>query len=130
MDFPDNLKYAESDEWLLVEGNLGTIGITDFAQDQLSDIVFLEVTAEVGGELAKGDAFGEIESVKAAAELYMPVGGVIQEINEALADKPEMINVDPYGEAWILKFEIKDPSQITDLMDATAYEKHCKERET
>lgn len=130
MDFPDNLKYAESDEWLLVEGNLGTIGITDFAQDQLSDIVFLEVAAEVGGELAKGDAFGEIESVKAAAELYMPVGGVIHEINEALADKPEMINVDPYGEAWMLKLEIKDPSQITDLMDAAAYEKRCKERET
>jgi glycine cleavage system H protein len=130
MDFPANLKYSESDEWLLVEGNLGTLGITDFAQDQLSDIVFMEITVAVGDELEKGDGFGEIESVKAAAELYMPVGGVIQEINEALADKPEMINTDPYGEAWMLKFEIKDPSQVNDLMDAAAYELRCKERET
>jgi glycine cleavage system H protein len=130
MDFPTNLKYSESDEWLLVEGDLGTLGITDFAQDQLSDIVFMEITVAIGDELEKGDAFGEIESVKAAAEVYMPMGGVIQEVNEALADKPEMINVDPYGEAWMLKFEIKDPSQINDLMDAAAYELRCKERET
>jgi glycine cleavage system H protein len=130
MDFPTNLKYSESDEWLLVEGDLGTLGITDFAQDQLSDIVFMEITVAIGDELEKGDTFGEIESVKAAAEVYMPMGGVIQEVNEALADKPEMINVDPYGEAWMLKFEIKDPSQINDLMDAAAYELRCKERET
>ena len=130
MNFPANLKYTESDEWLLVEGNMGTIGITDFAQDQLSDIVFLEITAAVDDELAKGDAYGEIESVKAASEVNMPVDGVVREINEGLTDKPENVNVDPYGEAWMLKFEITDPSQIEDLIDAPAYEKYCNERET
>lgn len=130
MNFPANLKYTESDEWILVEGNMGTIGITDFAQDQLSDIVFLEITAAVDDELAKGDAYGEIESVKAASEVNMPVDGVVREINEGLMDKPEKVNDDPYGEAWMLKFEITEPSQIEDLIDAPAYEKYCKERET
>jgi glycine cleavage system H protein len=130
MKVPANLKYTETDEWILVEGNMGTIGITDFAQDQLSDIVFLEITAAVDDELAKGDAYGEIESVKAASEVNMPVDGVVREINEGLTDKPEKVNDDPYGEAWMLKFEITDPSQIEDLIDAPAYEKYCKERET
>ena len=130
MNFPANLKYTESDEWVLVEGNMGTIGITDFAQDQLSDIVFLEITAAVDDVLTKGDAYGEIESVKAASEVYLPVDGVVREINEALMDKPEKVNDAPYGEAWMLKFEITDPSQIEDLIDAPAYEKYCKERET
>ncbi len=130
MKVPANLKYTETDEWILVEGNMGTIGITDFAQDQLSDIVFLESTAAVDDELAKGDAYGEIESVKAASEVNMPVDGVVREINEGLTDKPEKVNDDPYGEAWMLKFEITDPSQIEDLIDAPAYEKYCKVRET
>jgi glycine cleavage system H protein len=129
MEFPAELKYTENDEWIRVEGNVGTAGITDYAQDALSDIVYLEVTAAIGDELAQGDSFAEVESVKAAAYVYMPVAGVITEINEALADTPETVNSDPYGEAWMVKFEIKDASQLDGLLDASAYEKHCEERE-
>jgi glycine cleavage system H protein len=121
--------YKQNDEWIRVEGNVGTAGITDYAQDALSDIVYLEVTAAIGDELAQGDSFAEVESVKAAAYVYMPVAGVITEINEALADTPETVNSDPYGEAWMVKFEIKDASQLDGLLDASAYEKHCEERE-
>jgi glycine cleavage system H protein len=129
MEFPADLKYTENDEWIRVEGNVGTAGITDYAQDALSDIVYLEVTSAVGDELAQGDSFAEVESVKAAAYVYMPVAGVITQINEALADTPETVNSDPYGEAWMAKFEIKDASQLDGLLDASAYEKHCEERE-
>jgi glycine cleavage system H protein len=129
MEFPADLKYTENDEWIRVEGNVGTAGITDYAQDALSDIVYLEVTSAVGDELAQGDSFAEVESVKAAAYVYMPVAGGITEINEALADTPETVNSDPYGEAWMVKFEIKDASQLDGLLDASAYEKHCEERE-
>jgi glycine cleavage system H protein len=129
MQFPADLKYTENDEWIRVEGNIGTAGITDFAQNALSDIVYLEATVSPGDELAKGDACAEVESVKAAAYVYMPVAGVITEINEALADTPETVNSDPYGEAWMVKFEIADPSELGGLMDAAAYEKHCEEQE-
>jgi glycine cleavage system H protein len=129
MEFPTDLKYAESDEWIRVEGNRGTIGISDYAQEQLSDIVYVEVLAAVGVTLAKGEAYAAVESVKAAADIYLPVGGKIVEINEALADEPEKINADPYGEAWIARIEISDPSELDALMDAAAYEKHCEGRE-
>jgi glycine cleavage system H protein len=129
MEFPADLKYTENDEWIRVEGNVGTAGITDYAQDALSDIVYLEVTSAVGDELAQGDSFAEVESVKAAAYVYMPAAGVITEINEALADTPETVNSDPYGEAWMVKFEIKDASQLDGLLNASAYKKHCEERE-
>ena len=128
MEFPSDLKYSESDEWVRVEDGVGTIGISDYAQEQLSDIVYVEVIAAVGAALSKGDAFAAVESVKAAADIYLPVGGKIVEINEALADAPEKVNSDPYGEAWIARIELSDPSELEALMDAAAYEKHCEGR--
>lgn len=129
MDLSTDLKYTQNDEWVRVEGNVGTLGITDYAQDQLSDIIFMEVTAEVGEELEKDATVAEVESVKAAAFIYMPVGGVIIETNEELSDTPEVINADPYGAAWMFKFEITNPVELDDLLDAAAYEKYCRERE-
>jgi glycine cleavage system H protein len=129
MDFPQDLKYTESDEWVRIEGSTGTAGITDYAQDQLSDVVYVESLAEVGQDLAKGEAHSTVESVKAAADVYMPIGGKVAELNEALMDSPELVNSDPYGEAWMLKFEVADASELDGLMDAAAYEKYCKERE-
>ncbi len=129
MNIPAELKYTENDEWIRVEGSLGTVGITDYAQDQLSDVVYVEVTASVGDKLAKGEAFGTVESVKAAADVYMPVGGTIQEINESLSDAPELVNSDPYGQAWMIKIEIEDPSELEGLMDAEAYQRYLEERE-
>jgi glycine cleavage system H protein len=128
MDFPSDLKYTESDEWIRVEGEKGTIGITDYAQDQLSDIVYVEVLGAVGDSLEKGAVFAAVESVKAAADIYMPVGGKIVEINESLADTPEMVNTDPFGEAWLVRIELADASELEALKDAAAYEKYCEER--
>ncbi|HEY70198.1 MAG TPA: glycine cleavage system protein GcvH [Anaerolineae bacterium] len=128
MDFPSDLKYTESDEWIRVEGEKGTIGITDYAQDQLSDIVYVEVLAALGASLEKGAVFAAVESVKAAADIYMPVGGKIVEVNESLADTPEMVNTDPYGEAWLVRIELADASELDALKDAAAYEKSCEER--
>ncbi len=122
------LKYTQNDEWIRVEGKVGTIGITDYAQEQLSDIVFVEVIVGVGETVSQGAVVANVESVKAAAEVYSPVSGKVIEINEALPSNPEWINSDPYGQAWMLKIEITDPSQLAGLMDASAYEKHCQER--
>ena len=129
MEFPADLMYTDNDEWIRVEGDIGTTGITDYAQDQLSDIVYLEIATAVGERLEKGKTLVEVESVKAAAYVYMPVAGIITEVNEALADTPEMVNSSPFDEAWMVKFEIIDPAELEDLLDATAYEKHCQERE-
>lgn len=122
------LKYTANDEWVRVEGQTATVGITDYAQEQLSDIVFVEITAAVGQALARGAAFATIESVKAAAEAYMPAGGTITAVNEDLPAAPERINADAYGEAWMIRFEIGDATELNNLMDAAAYEKHCEER--
>ena len=130
MDFPKDLKYTESDEWVRVDGNLATAGITDYAQDQLSDVVYVEAVADVGQDLAKGEAHSTVESVKAAADVYMPIGGKVTELNESLMDSPELVNSDPYGDAWMVKFEVSDASELDGLMDAAAYEKHCEERES
>ncbi len=129
MEFPADLKYAESDEWIRVVDNIATVGLTDYAQDQLSDVVYVEVTAEVGDTLAKDEAFGTVESVKAASDMYMPISGKITAVNEALVDTPELVNADPYGEAWVVKFEITDPDELDGTMDAAGYEKYTKERE-
>jgi len=129
MEFPTDLMYTDNDEWIRVEGDIGTTGITDYAQDQLSDIVYLEIATAVGERLEKGETLAEVESVKAAAYVYMPVAGIITEVNEELADTPEMVNSSPFDEAWMVKFEIIDPAELEDLLDATAYEKHCQERE-
>jgi glycine cleavage system H protein len=128
MEFPEDLKYTENDEWIRVEGDIGTTGISDFAQDQLSDVVYVEVSVAVGDEIPKGEAFGLVESVKAAADVYMPITGTMTEINEALVDTPELVNTDPYGEAWMVKFKISDPSQLNDLMDAQSYKQSVEER--
>ncbi len=128
MNIPAELKYTENDEWIRIEDGNGTIGITDFAQDQLSDVVFVEVIAEPDESLNQGDACATVESVKAAADVYMPVSGIVTEVNEDLLDAPELVNSDPYGDAWMVKIELSDPDQVKDLLDAEAYQKHCEER--
>jgi glycine cleavage system H protein len=128
MNIPSNLKYTDNDEWINVEGNTGLVGITDHAQEQLSDIVFVEIVVAVGDEVNKGDACATIESVKAAADVYMPVGGKVVAINEALPDTPENVNKDPYGEAWMVKIELTDPGELNDLLDAAGYEAHLAEQ--
>ncbi len=128
MNFPSDLRYTKNDEWVRVEGDVATSGITDYAQDQLSDIVFVELPS-TGQALKKGAAAASVESVKAASEVYMPIGGTITEVNEALADTPEMVNQDPYGNAWMFKFTPSDTGELDGLMDAAAYEAYCKERE-
>jgi glycine cleavage system H protein len=129
MNIPQDLKYTENDEWIRVEGSIGTIGITDFAQDQLSDVVFVEVIAQVGESLNKGDSCATVESVKAAADVYLPVGGKITEVNDVLPDSPEQVNSDPYGAAWMVRLEIADLAELSGLLDAAAYEKHCQARQ-
>lgn len=129
MNFPGDLKYTQSDEWVRVEGNVATIGISDYAQDALSDIVFLEYNVDAGDSVAKGDSLGTIESVKAASEIYFPVGGKVVEVNEALLDTPENVNTDPYGEAWMVKVELADAGEVDAMMDAAAYEANTKERD-
>lgn len=123
MNIPENLKYADSNEWLNLEGKVGTIGISDYAQDQLSDIVFAEIIVSEGDTVKKGDTIATIESVKAAADVYSPVSGNVVSINEALGGAPEIINTDPYGTAWIIKVELNDPSEADALLDAPTYEK-------
>jgi glycine cleavage system H protein len=128
MNIPTQLKYTENDEWIRVDGNTGSIGITDFAQEQLSDIVFIEILISEGDMVKKGDACATVESVKAAADVYLPVSGKVVEINEALPDAPELINKDPYEGAWMVKIDLNDLSELDGLLDATAYEKHCQEK--
>lgn len=128
MEVPSDLKYTENDEWIRVEGGVGTIGVTDFAQEQLSDIVYVEVLSAVGDKVAKGDAVATLESVKAAADVYSPVSGTITEINEELADTPEMVNSEPYGGAWMVKLEVEDPAELETLLDVEGYKKSAEER--
>jgi glycine cleavage system H protein len=128
MNIPANLKYTHNDEWIRVEGKIGTVGISDFAQNQLSDIVYVEIVAAEGDTIKKGDTCATLESVKAAADVFMPVSGKIIAVNESLSDKPELVNSDPYGAAWMVKLEIADPSELDGLLDATAYEKHTQEK--
>lgn len=129
MNIPEDLKYTENDEWIRVEGETGTVGITDYAQDQLSDIVYVEVLEDVGMSLEKGAVFAAVESVKAAADVYMPVAGEIVAINEDLPDEPELVNSDPYGEAWLIKLSLADPDELDELLDASGYQQSIEERE-
>ena len=124
---PTNLKYAESDEWFAVEGDVVTMGITDYAQDQLNDIVYIELKAS-GDALAAGDSFGEVESVKAASEMYTAVAGEIIEVNSDLEDAPEVVNADPFGAGWMVKIRAADVSVLDGLMDAAAYDSYCDSR--
>jgi glycine cleavage system H protein len=129
MNIPTELKYTENDEWIKVEGNTGIIGITDYAQEQLSDIVYVEIVVAEGEQVSQGDSCATVESVKAAADVYMPVSGKIIAVNEALANTPELVNSDPYGEAWMVKIELSNASELEDLLDASAYGKKVAESE-
>lgn len=128
MKFPADLKFTVSDEWLRVEGNTATLGVSDFAQDQLSDIVYFEATVHVGERVSKGDQVAIVESVKAAADVYTPVSGEITEVNQALAQSPELVNSDPYGGAWMVKLKLGNPSEVEVLIDSAAYQKNTEER--
>lgn len=128
MNTPQELKYASTDEWLRVEGNTATLGVTDFAQDQLSDVVFFEVTVEIGDAVEKNTIVATIESVKAAADVKLPVSGKVIEVNDQLANNPEVINSDPFGAAWMLKVELSDPTEAHALMNAEAYAAYCETR--
>ncbi len=128
MNTPANLKYTKTDEWVLVEGKIATIGVTDFAQSQLSDVVFVEITVDVDDIVKKQAHIATIESVKAAADVNLPVSGKVTAINQNLADTPEQINSDPFGTAWMVKIEISDPSELTQLLDAKGYEEFCSTR--
>jgi glycine cleavage system H protein len=120
MDTPDDLYYTDDHEWLRVENGTATVGITDFAQSELGDIVFVEIEPE-GTELGQDEIFGTIEAVKTVSELYMPVSGTITAFNDELELAPETVNDDPYGEGWMIEIEIADPDEIDDLMEADAY---------
>ncbi len=129
MNYPEDLKYTENDEWIRVEGESGTVGITDYAQDQLSDIVYVEIVSAEGDAVSKGDTCAAVESVKAAADVYLPASGTVEAVNDELADIPEVVNTDPYGQAWMVRITLSDPSELEDLMDAAAYEAYCEERD-
>jgi glycine cleavage system H protein len=128
MEFPDDLKYTREHEWLLVEDKIATVGITDFAQEQLGDVVFVELPA-VGDKVTKDEAMGVIESVKAVSDVYAPVSGKVLEVNDDLPESTEMVNEDPYGDGWMVKIELSDPSEIADLMSAAEYEQFVSEQE-
>lgn len=119
-NLPNNLKYAESHEWVLVEGDVATIGITDHAQEELSDVVFVDLP-EVGSILPVGDNAAVVESVKAASDIYAPVTGEVIEVNEDLGNDPSLVNTDPYGSGWLYKVKLTDPSELDDLMNSEAY---------
>lgn len=122
MNFPENLKYTNDHEWIRIEGDQAVVGITDYAQDQLGEIVFVDI-ATVGDTLDQEEVFGSIEAVKTVSDLMMPVSGEVAEQNEILEDKPELVNSDPYGQGWIIKINLSDASQIEGLLDAEAYRK-------
>lgn len=122
MNVPKDLKFTQDHEWIRVEGDFAFVGITDYAQSNLGDIVFLEIET-VGDTLDKGEAFGNIEAVKAVEELYMPVSGEVMEINPALESSPEVVNKDPYGEGWMVKIKVTDSSELSTLLDSAAYTK-------
>ena len=121
MNFPSNLRYTKDHEWISLEGNVATIGITDYAQRELGDIVYVEVET-IGKELAAGAVFGTVEAVKTVSDLYLPVSGMITELNPALANAPELVNNDPYGKGWMIKMNVSNPADVETLMDASAYE--------
>jgi len=123
MNIPADLKYTQDHEWIKIDGDIATVGITDFAQGELGDIVYVEIETE-GEELDKEEVFGSVEAVKTVSDLFMPVSGEITEFNEALEASPETVNEDPYGDGWMIKIKMSDISEIDGLMDADAYKSH------
>lgn len=124
--YPKELRYTKDHEWIRVDGEVGVVGITEFAQSELGDVVFVELP-EVGDQVDAGAEVGTIESVKAVSSLYSPVSGEIVEVNEALADKPELVNEDPHGDGWMMKVKLSDEGQLEGLMSAEQYEEHASE---
>lgn len=121
MSYPANLKYTKDHEWIKLDGNTATIGITDFAQRELGDIVYVEVET-IGKSLEAGAVFGTVEAVKTVSDLFLPVSGTINELNSALANSPELVNNDPYGEGWMIKMTVDNPADVAALLDAAGYE--------
>jgi glycine cleavage system H protein len=122
MNFPGNIKYTKDHEWIRVKGGEGFIGITDYAQGELGDIVFVELP-KVGAQIQKGQSFGSVEAVKAVSDLYAPVSGTVKEVNKVINDSPDVVNKDPYGEGWMLKVVIDDPKELDSLLDVESYKK-------
>ena len=122
MNIPANLRYTSEHEWIRVEGNEAFVGITDYAQSELGEIVFVDVNT-VDEKVAQGEVFGSVEAVKTVSDLNMPVSGTVLEFNEALNDQPELVNNDPYGEGWMIKVTVDNPAELDTLLDAAAYEK-------
>jgi len=120
MNLPENLKYTNDHEWISIEGDVATVGITDFAQGELGDVVFVEIETE-GDDLSIGDTFGTVEAVKTVSDLYMPVSGEVIEVNELLESAPEKVNEDPYGDGWMIKVKLRDTDSLSDLLDVAAY---------
>ncbi len=126
MQIPEKLLYSKDHEWLLVEGDIGTIGITHYAQRELGDIVYVEIES-LDETLDEGEVFGTIEAVKTVSDLFMPVSGTVIELNDRLEEQPELVNQDPYGDAWMIKIRLTDTAQLSDLMSAEAYKDHLGE---
>lgn len=122
MNIPADLHYTNDHEWIRVNGNKATVGISDFAQSELGDIVFVEIET-TGEHLEKGQVFGTIEAVKTVSDLFMPVSGTVLQINDIINDTPDLVNKDPYGEGWLIEIELGDPQQVNELLDAEAYKK-------
>ena len=120
MNFPEELRYTKDHEWIKLEGNTATIGITDFAQHELGDIVYIDINT-VGKELASEEIFGTVEAVKTVSDLFLPVSGTVNELNPALSNSPELINNDPYGKGWMVKMTVENPADVEGLLDAAAY---------
>ncbi len=128
MNTLNDRKYTKSDEWVKLDGNLATIGVSDYAQDALSDVVFFEAVVSAGDTISANEQIATLESVKAAADVNSPVAGKISAINDALAASPELVNTDPYGKGWMVKIEIDNPAELDNLMDAAAYDAYCAGR--
>ena len=127
MEFPEGLKYSKEHEWVLVEGKTATIGITEYDQEELGDIVYVELP-EIGEKIVKDDPFGAVESVKAVSDVYAPVSGNVLEVNDVLPDNPETINDDPYGDGWMIRVNLTDPDDLKDLMDADEYAEYVAQQ--
>ena len=121
MNFPENLRYTKDHEWVLIDGNTATVGITDYAQRELGDIVFIDINT-TGKHLNAEEVFGTVEAVKTVSDLFLPVEGTVVEVNNALGNNPELVNNDPYGEGWMAKIEVNDPEELNNLLTAEAYE--------
>jgi len=128
MKYPQELRYLKTDEWVKVEDGIATIGITDYAQDALPDVVYVEFEIDPDDEVSAGDSIGTIESVKAAAEVHFPVSGTVLEVNEEVVDAPEILNQEPYEGGWLVKVQVSDESELDSLMDADTYEAYCQDR--